>query len=173
MGGAETDTSRQRNAQRTAIKKKWILLALGVLAVIVAALAVGYAIQQREIVQGYYEDNSDPNVASFEMRLKYEPDCEDGARCNKDNPSYDFLIFVFNDEGRQVRIVRGNKDGVFKASLPEGEYTLVVSKTFEKISGLPQENIRLQNGKILKLDVDYGKAKSSNNNDKTERTHSI
>lgn len=110
----------------------------------------------RNMNSASYRDSDIADEAAFELQLNYQRDCEGRDDCNPSEPNYDFLVFVFNDEGRQVRIVRGDESGQYKASLPEGEYTLLTSKTFKNMQGLPQETVELKNGKVLELQVNYG-----------------
>lgn len=132
-----------------AVVALFLLLVIG--GVILANLNSGRGVQSE-----YYDiDNSE--TAALEMKIGYERNCDGKEDCNLDQRSYNFLVFVFNNEGKQVRIIRGDNNGDFKTSLPEGWYTLVVSKTFENIPGLPQEVVELKKGSALKLHVDYGK----------------
>lgn len=160
MDERKTATARRDKKQPTAPIKRILLITAGIALALLALMFIIYAVK-RTGATGYYEDTNNTEVAAFDMHLTYQLDCDGQPNCDADNPPYNFLVFVFDDTGRQVRIVRGDNDGRYKASLPEGNYTLLTSQTFQGIDGLPQEQVELQNGKVLKLDVNYGKAKNS------------
>jgi hypothetical protein len=107
--------------------------------------------------QPKYEDSPLKSSASFELDVDYKRNCKDQKECDANKPTYDTVrLFVFDKLGTQVRVVRADGDGIFRASLPEGDYILMTAKTFEGIKGLPQETVSLKKGKVLKMKVNYG-----------------
>lgn len=138
------------------VKRVVIIVAASLLLLALAAFVIVGFTHNRG-TQDEYHDTGNSETAALEMKIDFERNCDGQENCRPDERSYDFLVFVFNEEGKQVRIIRGDSNGQFKTSMPEGSYTLVVSKAFEDIMGLPQETVRLENGKSLKLQRDYGK----------------
>src|SRR5690554_6003905 len=99
-----TSISHQQKPRRN--KKLWIIIS-AVLLVLFMAL-VGSLIWQAGDASNRYEDTDNTEVAAFEMQLNYQANCDDQQNCDADSPRYDFLVFVFDEAGRQIRIVRGS-----------------------------------------------------------------
>lgn len=79
------------------------------------------------------------------------------AHCDKQpcKPTYDFNVYLLNEDGRQVAVVQPSKDGIVHAALPEGNYVLLVGKRFAKDGVFPQEPATLKNGQELELKLHY------------------
>ncbi|HYG83341.1 MAG TPA: hypothetical protein VD907_00500 [Verrucomicrobiae bacterium] len=137
-------------------KQRTVLIVVAVV-ILVAIVAFLVTRMGQAGTKGNYVDSDMKATASFEVDLDFKRNCQDQKDCDPNKPSYDTVkIFVFDAQGTQVRVVRADKEGIFKAALPEGDYNLLVAKTFEGKTGLPQEQLSLKNGKTLKLQVNYG-----------------
>ncbi|HET6747360.1 MAG TPA: hypothetical protein VFH06_04620 [Candidatus Saccharimonadales bacterium] len=69
--------------------------------------------------------------------------------------NFDFNVYIFNERGQQVNVVRPDKDGKVSAALAEGKYVLLVGKPFGKDKLFPEEPLVLKNGQELELKLHY------------------
>jgi hypothetical protein len=76
--------------------------------------------------------------------------------CNKrpcDN--FSFNVYIFNQDGQQVNVIRPDKDGRVNAALSEGKYIMLIGKQFGKDNLFPEESLVLKNGQELELKLHY------------------
>jgi|GEM_PF-1516615 len=76
--------------------------------------------------------------------------------CNKQPcNNFDFNVYIFNQAGQQVSVVRPDKDGKVNAALVEGKYVMVIGKQFGKVGVFPEEPLLLKNGQELEMKLHY------------------
>jgi uncharacterized membrane protein YvbJ len=76
--------------------------------------------------------------------------------CNKQPcNNFDFNVYIFNEGGQQVNVVRPDKDGKVSAALAEGKYIMLIGKQFGKDKLFPEEVLVLKNGQELEMKLHY------------------
>lgn len=89
--------------------------------------------------------------AGFEATIEYD--------CGRQPCSYDFNVYVLNEQGQQVSVLRPSKEGKVGAALSEGNYILLIGKQFGQDTLFPQELLKLKNAQLLELKLRYKEAK--------------
>lgn len=73
--------------------------------------------------------------------------------CNEH--TFDFNVYIFDETGQQVSVVRPDKEGKVRSALPEGDYVMLIGKQLGESKPFPQELLSLKNGKTLELKLKY------------------
>lgn len=135
-------------------KKKLIPLLVGVVVVVallVYIIALMFFGDQKSTRTESYQKAS--GVAGLATTITYDVHC-DKQPCEQ-KPTFDFNVYLFNDKGQQINVVRPDKDGKVNAALPEGNYIMLIGKQFSKDKLFPQEPMILKNGQVLELKLHY------------------
>lgn len=96
-----------------------------------------------------YKDIS--GAAGLQATINYDAIC-DRQPCE---PTYDFNVYIYKDDGQQVNVIRPDKEGEVNAALAEGNYIMLIGKQFGKDKLFPQEPLALKNGQTLELKLHY------------------
>lgn len=121
-----------------------LIVALAMLVILVIFSIILFATQARR--SAIYRDSS--GAAGLSATIDYH--CPDPCE-NK----YNFNVYIYTADGRQVSVVRPNSEGVVNMALAEGDYIMMIGKLFGSDKVFPQERLQLKNGKTLELDVNY------------------
>jgi hypothetical protein len=119
-----------------------LVVALCMLVILVVFSIVMFASQSQR--RAVYQDS--PGAAGLSATVDYH--CADPCE-----EKYNFNVYIFADDGRQVSVVRPGSDGSINLALAEGRYVMMVGKLFNEV--FPQERLDLKNGKTLELDLKY------------------
>jgi hypothetical protein len=154
MQQEERDKRRPRRALpfdvARRVRNSKVAWAGGALVVIVIILALvsafmrhtDYGIQSQSYVKV-------SGAAGLKASIQY--DC--ASNCQH---TFDFNVYILNDQGQQVSVVRPDKDGVVRSALPEGNYVLLIGKELSKDKIFPQVPVVLKGGQQLELKLRYG-----------------
>ena len=130
-------------------KKQALIFAAAVIIFIIAIVLLhAPAIGKHSRTETYKEATGS---AGFEAHIDYG--------CDKEPCSYDFNVYIFNEQGHQVSVLRPSKDGKVGAALSEGNYIMLIGKQFGNDALFPQELLKLKNAQLLELKLQYKEAK--------------
>lgn len=134
----------------TVSKKKLFLycLAISLLVLLLVLWIIFSGMKFHHRTESYKEVNGS---AGFEASIGYD--------CGKQPCSYDFNVYILNEQGQQVSVLRPTKDGKVSAALAEGNYIMLIGKQFGKDTLFPQELLKLKNAQLLELKLQYKEAR--------------
>jgi hypothetical protein len=84
------------------------------------------------------------------LTASIEYDCHKSCK-----QKFNFNVYIFDDNGQQISVVRPDQHGKVNLAMSEGSYVMLVGKQFGKDKLFPQERILLKNGKSLELTLKY------------------
>lgn len=146
---------RRGESMRVSIKEKlqrrpyaiktWAIVILVLFVALFVALLVSINQGKSYRTEHYKAING---MAGLKATVSY--DCT--TSCDQ---KFDFNVYIFNNDGQQVNVIRPDKDGGINAALSEGDYTMLIGKRFGKDKLFPQEQLSLKNGQELELKLHY------------------
>lgn len=140
----EQDNLKSRKLVADFYKDRKILIVfiLILLAVLFIIVFVALDRERQHRTESYKEVTG---VAGLNATIEY--DCKDSC--------YDFNVYIFDADGRQISVVQPNQDGQVRLALPEGDYVMLIGKMLGDAELFPQESLVLKNGQELDLKLSY------------------
>lgn len=126
--------------------KLWTLTIAALVVVIITIIVFATATQSHSSRTEQYKAIT--GAAGLRATISY--DCT--TSCEQ---KYDFNVYILNNNGQQVNVVRPDKEGKVNAALSEGEYVMLIGKRFGNDKVFPQEPLALKNGQELELKLHY------------------
>jgi len=123
-------------------------LSLCIIAVIIAAILVAFFMSLGKNSSRNESYKKVSGAAGLRATIIYE--C-----AKKPCRDFNFNVYIFNEDGQQVNVIRPDKDGKVNAALAEGKYIMLVGKRFGKDNLFPEEPLVLKNGQELELKLHY------------------
>lgn len=155
------ETKKPRGASSKAASRTWfggwnetisikkgvcVCLCIGAIIVVILLTTIFVLMDAKSTRSETYKKVS--GAAGLQATISY--DCKKQP-CN----NFDFNVYIFNENGQQVNVVRPDKDGKISAALSEGNYVMLVGKQFGKDRLFPEEPLVLKNGQELDLKLHY------------------
>jgi hypothetical protein len=133
------------------IKKRtciWMICAVIALAVIVMLVWAAIATGGKSTRSESYKKTSGSG-AGLNATIVY--DCAKSCGSQK----YGFNVYILNDDGQQVSVVRPDQTGAIRVALAQGNYVLLIGKEFGENKSFPEEKVTLKSGQELTLNLHY------------------
>lgn len=127
-------------------KNKRVLLIVAVAIVLFILFLAGTISGQKPQRSESYKDASGAAGLSATIDYPCDDPCDD---------KFGFNIYMFNQSGQQISVVRPDKDGQVNMALAEGNYTMLIGKPLGGDKQFPQEQLELKNGQSLEVELNY------------------
>jgi hypothetical protein len=134
---------------KTTFHKFLVIFAL-IIIIVLFVVAIFFSSTSKQTRSETYK-NTTGDAAGLKAAISYDDTSCDKQPCK---PAFDFNVYIFNNNGQQISVVRPDKDGNVSAALPEGKYIMLIGK-FDKNNLFPEEPLVLKKGQELELKLHY------------------